>query len=142
MSSYNSYSTPAGFQQAAVAPSQGYSSPLGTGYGSRVPSATRGNGYLELGKFGATVALCGAAASNLRRVQAEQITVTEAAFDSLRTGVAAGLATAAAGYVANQFRDSTTSLVATLVTGTAMMYFLNTEAQSNPAQPQSEGDAS
>jgi hypothetical protein len=87
------------------------------------------NNYLELGKFGAIVGFCGASAANLRRVQGKEISGSEALLDSLRTGVAAGLATATAGYVANQFRGSLLSFAATLATGTAVMYALNTESR-------------
>jgi len=90
------------------------------------------NRYLELGKFGAIVGLCEAGATNLRRLQADQVTRDEALFDTLRTGVAAGLATAAAGFVANQF-SPTPSLLATLATGTAIMYILNTETSGKTA---------
>ena len=91
------------------------------------------NSYLELGKFGAIVGVCGAGAANLRRMQRNEITGAEALVDSLRTGVAAGLATATAGLVANQFRSSALSLAATLVTGTAVMYALNTESRDKTA---------
>lgn len=105
----------------------------------RQSSAPGTNSYLELGKLGAVVGLCGAGAANLRRLQADKVTRGEALFDTLRTGVAAGLATATAGFVANQFRSPTVSLFATLATGTAMMYVLNTEASPNaPGAP--EGD--
>ena len=96
---------------------------------SQWPSTPSTNSYLELGKFGAIVGFCGASATNLRRVQDNEISSSEALFDSLRTGVAAGLATATAGYVANQFRGSFLSLAATLATGTAVMYALNTESR-------------
>jgi hypothetical protein len=96
-----------------------------------------GNSYLDMGKFGATVGLCGAAAANLHKLRNEQVTAGEAIIDSLRTGAAAGLATAAAGYVANQFRSPTTSLAATLIAGTAFMYLLNSDG---PAE--AEGDES
>ncbi len=92
------------------------------------------NHYLELGKLGAVVGLCGAAAVNLRRMQANEATGAEALLDTVRTGVAAGLATATAGFVANQFRGSIASTVATLATGTAVMYVLNTEAPHKPAK--------
>ncbi len=96
---------------------------------SQWPSTPYTNNYLELGKFGAIVGFCGASAANLRRVQGKEISGSEALFDSLRTGVAAGLATATAGYVANQFRGSLLSFAATLATGTAVMYALNTESR-------------
>lgn len=152
MSTYAHYPMPAGTDPAPrpssypgpyqVASAPGPASPaffgatLGQpGYGTPATSS-----YLELGRLGATVGLCGAAADNLRRVQNGEIVGTEAVFDSLRTGVAAGLATAAAGYVANQFRSPTTSLAATLIAGTAAMYFLNTKSESQPTGSQPEGD--
>lgn len=103
----------------------------------RQSTAPYTNSYLELGKLGAVVGLCGAGAANIRRLQADEVTRGEALFDTLRTGVAAGLATATAGFVANQFRSTTLSLVATLATGTAMMYVLNTEAieKATPGAP-------
>ncbi len=99
--------------------------------------AGAGSSYLELGKLGATVGLCGAAAANLHKLRNEQVTGGEAIIDSLRTGAAAGLATAAAGYIANQFRSPTTSLAATLIAGTAFMYLLNSDG---PVE--AEGDKS
>lgn len=106
----------------------------------RRSSASYTNNYLELGKFGAVVGLCGAGAANLRRLQAEQVTPGEALFDTLRTGVAAGLATATARFVADRFRSSALSLAATLVTGTAVMYTLNTEATEKAAPGANAGD--
>jgi hypothetical protein len=104
---------------------------------STVPNT---NSYLELGKLGAVVGLCGAGAANLRRLQADQVSRGEALFDTLRTGVAAGLATATAGLVANQFRAPSLSLLATLATGTAMMYVLNTERIEKPMSGAQAGD--
>jgi len=98
------------------------------------------NSYLELGKLGAVVGLCGAGAANLRRLQADQVSSGEALFDTLRTGVAAGLATATAGFVANQFRAPSLSLLATLATGTAMMYILNTETIEKAPPVANAGD--
>ncbi len=99
---------------------------------SSVPYTNR---YLELGKLGALVGLCGAGAANLRRLEADQVTRGEALFDTLRTGVAAGLATATAGFVADQFRSPAISLLATLATGTAMMYIQSTEKTGRAALP-------
>lgn len=106
----------------------------------RQSTALNANGYLELGKLGAVVGLCGAGATNLRRVQADQVTGGEALFDTLRTGVAAGLATATAGFVANQLRHPAASFLATLVTGTAVMYILNAETTEQAAPGTSPGD--
>lgn len=101
------------------------------------PGPPLGNA-VELGKFGAVVGLCGAGAANLHRLQAEQITPGEAIVDSLRTGAAAGLATAAASLVAGQFRSGTLSLAATLVTGAAVMYLLQGPHDSDSSADSSE----
>jgi len=83
---------------------------------------------LELGKLGAIVGVCGAGAHNLRRLQREEIEPAAALTDTLRVGVASGLATATATLVASAFRPSPLlSLVATLATGTAVMYALTQE---------------
>jgi hypothetical protein len=89
------------------------------------------NPYLEMGKIGAVVGLCGAGAANLRRLQREEVTRAEAAVDTLRTAVASGLATAAATLVAGQLRSSVLSLLASVATGTAVMYALNAETRAN-----------
>ena len=106
----------------------------------RQSTAPYTNSYLELGKFGAVVGLCGAGAANLRRLQADELSRGEALFDTLRTGVAAGLATATAGLVANQFRSPSLSLLATLATGTAVMYVLDTETSAKAAPDTPAGD--
>lgn len=84
----------------------------------------------EAGRFGAVVGLCGAGAVNLRRVQADALGRREAAIDTLRTGVAAGVATAGATLVASQFRGSVLPLLATLATGTALMYAFTARDQA------------
>ncbi len=122
----------AGQYQDAAAPNDAYPVAAAGVHGQPGHRTASTSSYLELGKLGATVGLCGAAAANLHRAQNKQISGTEAVLDSLRTSVAAGLATAAAGYMANQFRSPTTSLAATLIAGTAIMYFLNTETRSRP----------
>ena len=100
------------------------------------------NDLLALGKLGAVVGLCGAGAQSLRRLRDEQITGGEALFRTLRTGVAAGLATATAGLVASQFRSPLAALAATLVTGTAVMYVLASQTPDLPApQPNAGEDA-
>lgn len=83
--------------------------------------------YVDMGRLGAVVGLCGAGAANLWRLQRDEISRTTAVVDTLRVGVASGLATAAASLVAGQFRSPTLSLLATLATGTAVMYALNAE---------------
>jgi hypothetical protein len=88
-----------------------------------------GGTYVELGKLGAIVGLCGAGAANLRRLQREEISGGEALVGTLKTGVASGIATATASLAGSQFRSSLLSWVATLATGTAVMYALNLESQ-------------
>lgn len=97
--------------------------------------------YLEAGKFGAVVGLCGAAAANIRALQAERIGTSEALANTLRAGVTAGLATAAASYVASRFSGSLTSLAATVATGTLAMYLLTAEDPSATPSPEAEADA-
>lgn len=103
------------------------------------PARASTNAFIEAGKFGAVVGLCGAGAANLRRLQANQIDAKEAVVDSVRTSVAAGLATAAASLVASRFSGSATSLAATIATGTLAMYLLGTE-RLPAADAQSSGD--
>lgn len=100
----------------------------------------RANDLMALGKLGAVIGLCGAGAASLRRLQADQITGAEALFHTLRTGVAAGLATATAGLVASQFRSPLASLVATVATGTAMMYVLGGETPDQLAPQRTVGE--
>jgi len=97
-----------------------------TSYAS-VPNA---GALWEAGKFGAVVGLCGAGAVNLHRLQADELSRREATIDTLRTGVAAGVATAAATLVASQFRGSVLPLLATLATGTALMYAFTARGQA------------
>ncbi len=61
---------------------------------------------VEMGKLGAIVGLCGAGAQNLKRIGREEIEPAAALADTLRVGVASGLATAAAALVAGAFRPS------------------------------------
>lgn len=87
----------------------------------------------QMAKLGAVIGLAGAGAANLHRLQQGEVASSEAAINTLRTGVASGLATAAATLVASQFRSPTLALAATLVTGTATMYALNTPPKREPA---------
>lgn len=89
------------------------------------------NPYLETGKIGAVVGLCGAGAVNLGRVRRDEVGQAEAVVDTLRVGFVSGLATATATLVANQFRSPALSLLATLVTGTAVMYVLSEEPRKD-----------
>jgi len=99
--------------------------PAPAGYYASYPGY-HGN-YLEQGKFGAVVGLCGAGAVNLRRYLQAEVSGGEAMVNTLKTGLYAGLATAAAGMVASRFRSPSLSLVATVATGTAVMYALTSE---------------
>ena len=90
------------------------------------------NSLVELGKLGALVGLCGAGATNLHRLRRARVDATEALVDTLKTGVATGVATATAGLVARQFRAPSLATLATLATGTAVMYMLNLESKENP----------
>lgn len=84
--------------------------------------------YWELGKLGAVVGVCGAGATNLRRLQRAEISTGEALVHTLQAGVASGMATATAGLAGSQFRSSLVSLVATVAAGTAVMYVLSGES--------------
>jgi hypothetical protein len=99
-----------------------------TSYRQPLPPAL--SAYVEMGKIGAVVGLCGAGAANIRRLRREEISGGEVLVATLKTGVASGLATAAATMVASQFRGSTLSLLATLATGTAVMYALGAESRN------------
>jgi len=91
------------------------------------------SGLVEMGKLGAIVGICGAGAHNLKRLRREEIEPSNALADTLRVGVASGLATATAALVAGAFRPSPLlSLVATLATGTAVMYALSQESTATP----------
>ena len=97
----------------------------------RQPLSPPAANLVEHGKFGAVVGLCGAAAHNLRRLRRDEIEPAKALADTLRVGVASGLATATAGLVASAFRPSSVlALAATLATGTAVMYALNQESDA------------
>lgn len=88
----------------------------------------------QMAKLGTLIGLTGAGAMNLHRYQQGELAPSEAALNTLRAGVASGLATAAATLVASQFRSPTLAIAATLVTGTAAMYALNAPAPSKPDQ--------
>jgi LytS/YehU family sensor histidine kinase len=87
------------------------------------------NTLFEMAKLGTVIGLTGAGAANLHRLQQGEVEAGDAALNTVRTGVASGLATAAATLVASQFRSPTLALAATLVTGTAAMYALNPAAK-------------
>lgn len=83
------------------------------------------NGLFEMAKLGTIIGLTGAGAANLHRLRQGEVEAGEATLNTLRAGVASGVATAAATLVASQFRNAPLALAATLVTGTATMYALN-----------------
>jgi hypothetical protein len=96
-----------------------------------------------MAKLGTLIGLTGAGALNLHRYQQGELVPSEAALNTLRAGVASGLATAAASLVASQFRSPTLAIAATLVTGTAAMYALNAPSKPDQASevPANESDA-
>jgi hypothetical protein len=93
-----------------------------------LPNPHPGTTYWELGKLGAVMGVCGAGASNLRRLQRAEINPGQALAHTLRAGVASGVATATAGLAGGQFRSSLVSLAATVAAGTAVMYVLSSES--------------
>jgi len=105
----------------------------------RSPSRPVTNPYLEAGKVGAIIGLCGAGATNLRRLQAQRIDTTEAVVASVRTAAATGLATATTAFVASRFSGGLTSLAVTVATGTLAMYLIGTERLPTP-ETQFTGD--
>lgn len=129
---------------AAAPPLQGPPAHAGawggaTGAGS---AGAGGAGIYEMARLGAVVGATGAAAANLHRLQQREVSGAEAAMNTARVGVASGLATVAATLVARQFRSPTLALAATLVTGTAAMYALNSPApRPHAARGEPETDA-
>ena len=120
-----------------------------SGYSS-YPSYSAYSGYAaaplnsawQLAKVGAVVGACGAGAQNLRRYQDQEVDPATAITATLKASLAAALAAGTAGLVASQFRSSPTlSLLATLATGTAVMYALNqvTRAQTDQGHEKSAG---
>jgi len=79
----------------------------------------------QLAKLGAVVGMSGAGAVQLRRYRDRQVSREEALAATFKAGLQSGIATGVAGVVAAQFRAPTLSLLATLVSGTAVMYALN-----------------
>lgn len=85
---------------------------------------------LDAAKTGAIVGTTGAAAVNLHRMRQQEIEWQEALSNTVKVGLSAGVATAAAAAVGRMFApNSVLSLAATLVTGTAVMYTLNNSKQ-------------
>ncbi len=80
---------------------------------------------LQAAKTGAIVGATGAAAVNLHKLRADQTDLPSALKQTAKAGIAAGAATAAATAVGRLFvRHPTLSLLATVATGTAVMYAL------------------
>lgn len=85
-------------------------------------------------KNGAIIGGTGAAAIQLRRMQNEGIGWDEVAKGTLKGAAQVGLAATAATAVGSLFRNNQAlSLAATLATGTAVMYVLNHETESEEA---------
>ncbi|MCG8425899.1 MAG: magnetosome protein MamC [Chromatiales bacterium] len=81
---------------------------------------------LDAARNGAMVGAAGAAAANLHRMRQQQVDWQEAVRNTAKVGFTAGVATAAATAVGQMFaRNPVLSVVATLATGTAVMYALN-----------------
>jgi hypothetical protein len=81
-----------------------------------------------MARIGAVAGLCGAGARNVQRLRRHQIDRSEAAIDTLRAGLTAGLAAGAASIVSAQIRSPTLSVIAGIATGTAVVYGLERAA--------------
>lgn len=80
---------------------------------------------LNAAKTGAIVGATGAAAQNLHQMRNDGLDWQQALTNTARIGLTVGVATAAATAVGRMFsRQPTLSLLATLATGTAVMYVL------------------
>ena len=90
------------------------------------PKKTDLNLLLDAAKTGAIVGATGAAAVNLHRARRGEVDWQEGLGNTVKVGFSAGVATAAATAVGHMFaRQPALSLLATLATGTAVMYALN-----------------
>ncbi len=82
---------------------------------------------------GAMVGATGAAALNLHRIRNDEANWQQALTSTVKVGFTAGVATAAATAVGRMFvRHPTLSVIATIATGTAVMYAL-TDGKKEPA---------
>jgi len=104
-------------QHYPMHPYQGYYAPMYQGDDAR---------YLfNAARTGAIVGAAGAAALSLHGVRSGGMSWQQAAMNTARGGLNAGLATAAAAAVGRTFGgNSVVSLAAALATGTAVMYVL------------------
>ena len=94
------------------------------------PQKTDLNLLLDAARTGAVVGATGAAAVNLHRARQGEVNWQQGVSDTVKVGFSAGVATAAATAVGQLFaRQPALSLLATLATGTAVMYALNDNAQ-------------
>jgi predicted deacylase len=83
------------------------------------------NLLMNAAKTGAMIGATGAAAVNLHRMRNDQVNWQQALTQTVKVGLSAGAATAAATAVGRIFsHQRALSLAATLVTGTAVMYVL------------------
>lgn len=96
-------------------------------YPVRYPS-TASRSHYEMARIGAVAGLCGAGARNLYQVQNDRMSRSEAAMNTVRSSVTAGLAAGAASVVASQIRSPALSLIAGIATGTAVVYGLERAA--------------
>jgi hypothetical protein len=83
------------------------------------------NVLLDAAKTGAMVGAAGAGAVQLHRYQQEGISWQEAYRGTVKGALQVGIATTAATAVGRMFDNKALSLLATLATGTAVMYVLN-----------------
>lgn len=91
---------------------------------SRLPVRTVPRSPYEMARIGAVAGLCGTGARNLYRLRNEEITRSEAAMDTLRGSLTAGLAAGAASAVSSGIHNPALRLIAGIATGTAVVYGL------------------
>jgi hypothetical protein len=96
-------------------------------YPARFPRATSRSHY-EMARIGAVAGLCGAGARNLYQVQNDQMSRSDAAMNTARSALTAGLAAGAASVVSSQIRSPALSVIAGIATGTAVVYGLERAA--------------
>ncbi len=90
------------------------------------------NQLLQAAKTGAIVGATGAAAVNLHKLRADQTDWPSALKQTAKAGLAAGAATAAATAVGRLFvRNPALSLLASVATGTAVMYAITAKSKES-----------